>query len=762
MRPSSLWSCLAWAMAFNAAECSPSNIALDHARDIIVATRDESPTLGNVARQGAAWDLVGPSLGRRDVNYTSHKMLLDTTWKDATLYQYSFSKPGGNNVTLGAGVQIICKDCYIKGTFQATLIVNGSTDLLESFVDYGKNATSSVEKIVTEALGPLESSLTKGAQDLLNATNAVETLVHDAIADAVDEIVVVFDINTDLFRSAISKAFGIAEDFIKQETAKVDGLITNLKDEIENVTENAFLEFKSDLDSSIKNIPGLGGLVDKVENITETAVDFVKNGLEKGMKKIAEGLNIGSYGFPTLNVDFNLPSLPSMPAVGLHFELDGLELYMDLDLILSASATYSLPLFRSESEIGVGNQAGFAGVVLAIDLLLDVHAEIDISSGFHLKMDDTVNIDLELFSKEISHLNFPGAQIEFLPVTVRGGNTIIKGVLTVTLESGWQLQQQNFSILGENLAFGAGVNEKIFANVAYFTTNITSTPSLHEGDCELSVEEYFEFNLGAAIGATVAVNNHTWGPNPGTTVPVFYTTLASVCALTALAETTASSSLPAQTSATGARARGILPRQDLTTTTLSSTVIFTGRSCASSGLINCPASLQITQTSSSVTSFVTAVAPGVTPTFPVFSVNSVPNPSPFGTNAKSAAASSGVPTSYDPSATTGSASASSGTANSAPTDGVSGFVNGETGGVSNKVILGVSIGLGVPVLLAIIGAAIWLWRRGGFRGVRYSPVAKKEATAPVETAYSHDDTGSQEASKKAPLVSAVPVGDSTS
>jgi len=41
-------------------------------------------------------------------------------------------------------------------------------------------------------------------------------------------------------------------------------------------------------------------------------------------------------------------------------------------------------------------------VTAVVDLILDVQAEIDISSGFHVQLDDGVLIDIQLFSEKAS------------------------------------------------------------------------------------------------------------------------------------------------------------------------------------------------------------------------------------------------------------------------------------------------------------------------------------------------------------------------
>ena len=44
---------------------------------------------------------------------------------------------------------------------------------------------------------------------------------------------------------------------------------------------------------------------------------------------------------------------------------------------------------------------------------------------------------------------------------------------------------------------------------------------------------------------------------------------------------------------------------------------------------------------------------------------------------------------------------------SSPTSpGIGGVLNGKTGGVNNKLIIGVSVGIGVPVLIAVVAGFV--------------------------------------------------------
>jgi hypothetical protein len=229
----------------------------------------------------------------------------------------------------------------------------------------------------------------------------------------------------------------------------------------------------------------------------------------------------------------------------------------------------------------------------------------------------------------------------------------------------------------------AGVEIAVFANVAEFVTNVTYAPD--DKDCRLKVVQEYNLALGAIAGASVLVDvpilpNMTWGPVASATIAIFTTTLSEVCGTEATAK-----SIEAATTAAAEK------RDDLTTTTINDTTVTTGVSCKVTGIANCPNSEQVSTRVTITRYLTTAVESGVEPTFPNTTFTSVQKTVAFGSQVKSIKSMSGSPTPYV-----------------APPDeeddGSAHTLGGKTGGVSNKVIVGVCVGVVLPVLAAIIGA----------------------------------------------------------
>ncbi|KAH8883695.1 hypothetical protein GQ53DRAFT_830371 [Thozetella sp. PMI_491] len=711
------------------------------------------------------------TLQSRQNTFNSNVTTLDSAWNNAVLYQHTFAgkdTAAEGDDTVPTTIQITCTTCYIKGSAQAIFTVAGGADNSTAgnstaggfpslLLNFAKGVEGEIVNITEEAFQTVGGAIAKDALAFLNLTSSFAGKIANLTETALDKFIDAVENDIpgikllgpilDNLEDAAKEVFGNITAGFQKEVLALQQTTTNLKDKVANLTDAALVEVKNTIEG-IDLIKSFDDILNDIEDAVEKVFGGLKNEFESGIDDIEAGFHFNSLALPTVDLDFNLPLLPEVPAVSLEFQLDGIELYMELDTMLSAGATYTLPLFISETPLGVSiGDSVTAGVVVSVDLILDVQAQIDISTGFHLKLDDRVSLELAMFGQNITNIQFPGAKFEFLPVLVAGTGAVIRGVLRIEVKAGLELSTPSVEVMDKQLSFGAGVVVSTFANLAEFVTNITGPASTstnstaqtsgNTSTCALEAIQYFEFNVGAVAGATLALGTHTWGPTPNKTVPVFYTTIGDACvdqrppstttatgvALTSSATLTASATLAARVASSD--------EPILTATTITSTAIFTGQTCMSSGLINCPASLQSTTTFSTVLTFVTAVAAGVTPTFPATSVASVASSIPFGSKVLSAVATTGSLTSYIPPTTTQSSIPGS---SSAP----SGITDGETaGGVSKKLILGVSLGVGLPVLLGLIAAAVYLWRKER-DAVSYTAMSKGVGPPRLARSYSSD------------------------
>ncbi|KAF6835746.1 glycolate oxidase [Colletotrichum musicola] len=443
------------------------------------------------------------------------------------------------------------------------------------------------------------------------------------------------------------------------------------------------------------------------DNITTYAKDYVSG----VAKKLSDGFDADDFDFPPLNVTFDVP-VPEFPQCKLGFGFDDFEMYMELDTTLSAGLTYTLNLYTSTTPLGsrIGDDL-LLGVVFSIDLILSVESQVQMTSGFHIKMDDSVNFEMTLFSKNVSSVDFNGGKFEFLPVVIESAGAVLKAALRVGINAGIEIASpvpsREVELFNKEVKIpgaSAGVEVAVFANVAELSTNVTALAEPGEDGCILRAVNAYQFAVGAAAGASVAIGDRIWGPTPETQIPIFYTTLVDGCASRRAASTT---TVVAATATPSKSKRD----EKLTTTTLSERVTYTGIECLTTGLVNCPPALQTLRKFVTTETFVTAVASGVTAVFPKATQAVVQNVESFGSGVKSMISTSGPPEVFTPIA-------------SAIGTNPAAILEGKVGGVDKKVIVGVSIGAVVLVLATLIGACVY-WRRRR----QYAPVAKSERAA---------------------------------
>lgn len=251
---------------------------------------------------------------------------------------------------------------------------------------------------------------------------------------------------------------------------------------------------------------------------------------------------------------------------------------------------------------------------------------------------------------------------------------------------------------------GGGIEASLYADLAQLTTNLTTHVDDDMEDCLVQVVQDFSFAVGAAAGATVFIDERTWGPTPSAHTPVFYTTLGKICALAA--ETTPAPQIRARQGA----------EEELSITSTEKEVVYTGVQCLSEGLVDCPASLQSVHKYTVTEMLTTAVPSGEEVNWDDTVNAAVETPHAFGKEVRSFEATSGLPISFVPPPPPPPPATSSAEAEEdededeegvqkSGSDGNDENEDGEGGssGPNIPLIVGLSVGLGVPVLLAIIG-----------------------------------------------------------
>jgi hypothetical protein len=280
---------------------------------------------------------------------------------------------------------------------------------------------------------------------------------------------------------------------------------------------------------------------------------------------------------------------------------------------------------------------------------------------------------------------------------------VFKAALRVGIQVGFEISSSDVSIAGKDIFhIGAGIEMGVYANIAELITNVTLSTD-EDDQCNLRVEEAYRLAVGAAAGASIAIEDITWGPAVETEVPIFYTTLAQACVVQRSSGATSASQAALTSAALVIRSEDE-DEAEMETTTMSEEATFIAVACGSQGLVNCPASLQTTSRYTTTRTYVTIVPTDNEASFPESVRFTSVRPIPFGDSAKKLFTTSGIPESYVPQPPTHSAT------NNATYNGDDGNANTssntKSGRLSDSVIIGLSVGLGVPFLLSVIAVIL--------------------------------------------------------
>ncbi len=132
--------------------------------------------------------------------------------------------------------------------------------------------------------------------------------------------------------------------------------------------------------------------------MTNTAGEWGLEALTKVAGDLSDRIDSSDFDFPPLDLDLNL-DYPDIPECRLNFQFDGLELYPLLNTSISGEATYEIPLYRSNTLVGLSlGRDNLVGVIFSVHLILAISAGINFTSGIHIKIDDGTAIDIALTS----------------------------------------------------------------------------------------------------------------------------------------------------------------------------------------------------------------------------------------------------------------------------------------------------------------------------------------------------------------------------
>ncbi|KAL5612993.1 hypothetical protein BROUX41_003930 [Berkeleyomyces rouxiae] len=181
----------------------------------------------------------------------------------------------------------------------------------------------------------------------------------------------------------------------------------------------------------------------------------------------------------TVSVDLSNENLIN-PVLRMDFV--GVKAWIELGLIVTGGKTFTLNLYTSQSPIGIGFPGLNVGVLLFVDLVLDVDAEIDITGGFYVELANNSFIEAALLKGELEQTAFKGVGIQSIPVKVKHGDVMLTAALRVRVQAGVEAD-----------VIGTSAVVAVYANIIEFVLNLQVTAP----NCYLEATEHFNVNIGA-------------------------------------------------------------------------------------------------------------------------------------------------------------------------------------------------------------------------------------------------------------------------
>lgn len=190
--------------------------------------------------------------------------------------------------------------------------------------------------------------------------------------------------------------------------------------------------------------------------------------------------------------------------------------HFDFDISASDSASYSFPIFSSNTAVGVAvSEEVTFGFVLFIDLVFSLSAEIDLEAGFEFSFPEGAYITVDPLGGDIVDHGFSGGSVDNLPIICTSGSATFTAALRVRVQAGTTVE-----LFGTGFDFELGV----YADLIEYEATLATTP-----ECELSITESIDCNIGAFAHAVLEINYSAMGVSPAVVTTVLDVPLPSLC-----------------------------------------------------------------------------------------------------------------------------------------------------------------------------------------------------------------------------------------
>ncbi|KAL2886221.1 hypothetical protein HOO65_060051 [Ceratocystis lukuohia] len=208
-------------------------------------------------------------------------------------------------------------------------------------------------------------------------------------------------------------------------------------------------------------------------DLSKSLIDNTAGGIRISARCV-ECQTQGTVNFQLTNEDVINPVL--------RIDFTSVKAWIEVGLIVSGGKAFSLNLYSSQTPIGIGVPGLNIGVLLFVDLVIDVDAEIDMTGGFFVELAENSYIEAALLKGQLEQTAFKGVGVQSIPVKVKYFDVLLTASLRVRVQAGVEAK-----FAGTTAVVG------VYANVIEFVLSL----EVVDNDCYFEATEHFNVNIGA-------------------------------------------------------------------------------------------------------------------------------------------------------------------------------------------------------------------------------------------------------------------------
>ncbi|KAI1137190.1 hypothetical protein F5Y05DRAFT_414350 [Hypoxylon sp. FL0543] len=297
------------------------------------------------------------------------------------------------------------------------------------------------------------------------------------------------------------------------------------------------------------------------------------------------GTLVASAAFPDDLEDLigDLEDLNPLNDASLSVGFQGVGALVDLSVTTKGSGQFALPLFVSETPLGISGPGFSVGLTFGVDLVLGITGEIQTEGGFQVSIPDTSSFTIPLDPTVKDIAKFDGASASLLPLSANAPANVTVA-LRLRVQGGIDLPGSK--LLDAKALAGAYINiPEVILGEQFSDPPANGSDCVLPASAEININAGLFVDVGADIGAFSLANFN----------PTLSTTLFSAAASTCFVTSGQATATAAPALITGAGAGSVATTTAgcpvaLVTSTATTTNTYAITSCAAP-IANCPASL---------------------------------------------------------------------------------------------------------------------------------------------------------------------------